>query len=261
MDPEWPHPERSLNAANDRLRQDLVDYVTAELGDRTDLLPKVIPNYPPFGKRMLRDNHWYKMLRRSNVDLVTAGVDRIEPDAVIADGQRYPADVIVFATGFQAARMLSPMDIRGRDGESLRDRWGDDDPRAHLGITVPGFPNFFMIYGPNTNLAHGGSAIFHSECQVRYILQAVREMMETGSSAIEVKASPFEDYNERVDAAHRGMVWSHPGVTNWYKNKSGRVIMNSPWRLVDYRNMTAEFVPGDYSFSTPCPSNTEASAA
>ncbi len=249
MDPAWPHPERSLNAANETLRNELIAYVKAELGDRTDLLAKVIPDYPPFGKRMLRDNHWYKMLLRDNVELVTGGVDRVEPDAVIAGGQRYPVDAIVLATGFQAAKMLWPMDIRGRNGVSLRDRWGDEDPRAHLGVTVPGFPNLFLIYGPNTNLAHGGSAIFHSECQVRYIMQAIRELVETNSRAIEVREAPFLDYNERVDAAHRRMVWSHPGVGNWYKNTRGRVVMNSPWRLVDYRGMTATFAPEEYEFT------------
>jgi 4-hydroxyacetophenone monooxygenase len=249
MDPDWPHPERSLNAANEAMRKDLVAYVTAELGDRTDLLAKVIPNYPPFGKRMLRDNNWYRMLRRANVELVTGGVERVDADAVVAGGQRYAADVIVLATGFQAARMLSPMDIRGRDGASLRDRWGEDNPRAHLGVTVPGFPNFFLIYGPNTNLAHGGSAIFHSECQVRYIMQAIRELIETKSRSIEVREAPFLDYNDRVDAAHKQMVWSHPGVGNWYKNKNGRVVMNSPWRLVDYRHMTATFAPEEYELT------------
>lgn len=248
-DPDWPHPERSLNAANDKLRQDLIAYINSELGDRPDLLPKVIPDYPPFGKRMLRDNHWYKTLRRDNVELVTGAVERVEPDAVVVDGERYPADVIVLATGFQAARMLWPMEVTGRGGVTVRDLWGEDDPRAHLGMTVPGFPNFFMIYGPNTNLAHGGSAVFHSECQVAYIMQAIRELIETGSDTVEVRPEPFEDYNSRVDEAHRGMVWSHPGVTNWYKNKSGRVVMNSPWRLAEYRNMTAAFEPAEYVFT------------
>ena len=261
VDPDWPHPERSLNAANEQMRQDLVAYVTSELGDRTDLLAKVIPDYPPFGKRMLRDNHWFRMLRRENVELVTGGVDRIEPDAVVANGERYPADVIVLATGFQAARMLWPMDIRGRGGVSLRDRWGEDDPRAHLGVTVPGFPNFFIVYGPNTNLAHGGSAIFHSECQVRYIMQALRELIESGARSVEVREAPYLAYNERVDAAHRKMVWAHPGVGNWYKNKHGRVVMNSPWRLVDYRNMTAAFAPEEFDFAPGRVAEAEAEAA
>jgi 4-hydroxyacetophenone monooxygenase len=152
------------------------------------------------------------------------------------------------ATGFMAARMLWPMEIRGRHGVSLRDLWGDDNPRAHLGLTVPDFPNFFMIYGPNTNLAHGGSAIFHSECQVRYVMLALREMIERRADVVAVRREPYAAYNARLDAALAQMSWAHPGVTNWYKNKSGRVVMNSPWRLVDYRNMTADFDTSEYAF-------------
>jgi 4-hydroxyacetophenone monooxygenase len=108
----------------------------------------------------------------------------------------------------------------------------------------------FLLYGPNTNLGHGGSAVFHSECQVRYIMQGIRELIESGASSLEVKSEPFWDYQEKVDEKHRNMVWSHPGVGSWYKNKNGRVTANSPWRLVDYRDMTASFEPGDYVFKT-----------
>src|SRR5690606_30492794 len=168
-DPEWPHPERSTNRINERHRQAILRFVRQELGEDHPLLDAVIPSYPPYGKRILIDNHWYRMLRRENVQLVTSAIERIERDAIVATGGvRHPVDVIVLATGFEAERMLAPMEIRGRGGESLRERWGEDDPRAYLGITVPGFPNFFVLYGPNTNLGHGGSAIFHTECQVRY---------------------------------------------------------------------------------------------
>jgi 4-hydroxyacetophenone monooxygenase len=247
-DPAWDDGGRTLNAQNAQMREQLVEHIKSELGERTDLLEKVTPDYPPFGKRMLRDNHWYQMLKRPNVELVTGRVDRVEPDAVVSNGVRYPADVIVLATGFQAARMLWPMAIAGRDGVSLRALWGDDNPRAHLGITVPGFPNFFMIYGPNTNLAHGGSAIFHSECQVRYVMLALREMIEQDADSVAVRPAPFEAYNARLDAALAQMSWSHPRVTNWYKNAGGRVVMNSPWRLVDYRNLTADFDTAEYEF-------------
>ena len=107
-------------------------------------------------------------------------------------------------------------------------------------------PNFFIIYGPNTNLAHGGSAIFHSECQIRYAMEGIRELVEQGAKSIECRREPFEEYQVRVDDALKRMVWSHPAMTNWYKNKKGRVVMNSPWRLVDYRNMTEHLDPADY---------------
>ena len=115
--------------------------------------------------------------------------------------------------------MLWPMDIRGRGGRTIRGVWGDDDPRAYLGITVPSFPNLFLTYGPNTNLAHGGSIIFHTECQVRYITQALREMIENEYSTLEVRADVHDGYNKLVDEKCRNMVWAHPGVTSWYKNR------------------------------------------
>ena len=247
IDPEWPTPDLSLNAENQRFRDMLTAHIESEIGDDPVLLDKVIPKYPPYGKRMLRDNHWYKMLKRPNVELVSEGIDHVERDAIVtSDGQRWPVDVIVFATGFQAGRMLWPMDIKGREGRTLRDLWGDDDPRAYLGVTVPGFPNFFMLYGPNTNLGHGGSIIFHTECQVRYIVQCLREVIERGAASMECRRGPHDAYNAEVDAAHRRMVWSHGGVGNWYKNASGRVIANSPWRLVDYWKMTHTMNPADF---------------
>ncbi|GIX30591.1 MAG: monooxygenase [Porticoccaceae bacterium] len=140
IDPNWPDLDHSLNAANAKMREELIAYARSELGERLDLLERVIPEYPPFGKRMLRDNGWYRMLCRSNVELVEGAVERIEEGGLVVGGRTIPADVIVMATGFDAHRILAPMDIRGRGGKAIRDLWGDDDPRAHLGITVPGFP-------------------------------------------------------------------------------------------------------------------------
>jgi 4-hydroxyacetophenone monooxygenase len=121
--------------------------------------------------------------------LVRAGIDRIERDAVITDdGARHPADIIVYATGFQANKILWPMRIVGRDGEILSERW-DERPTAYLGITIPGYPNFFCMYGPGTNLAHGGSLIFHSECQMRYITECLELLIAGGHKSLE----PTED--------------------------------------------------------------------
>ena len=141
----------------------------------------MVPRYPPFGKRMLQDNGtWLATLKRDNVDLVTEPIAAITPRGVrCADGAEYPVDVIVFATGFHANRFLWPMEIVGRDGVTLRERWGEE-PRAYLGITVPGFPNLFCLYGPGTNLAHAGSIIFHSECQVRYVMGCLAALLRGG---------------------------------------------------------------------------------
>jgi 4-hydroxyacetophenone monooxygenase len=247
VDPAWHTPDQSLNETNQKFRDTLIEYIRGQVSGDEALLAKVVPPYPPYGKRMLRDNYWYKMLTRDDVDLVTDPIERITPDGVMTKaGEFWPADVLVLATGFEAQRMLAPMHIEGRDGKTVRDLWGDDNPRAYLGITVPAFPNLFMIYGPGTNLAHGGSAIYHSECQVRYIMQCLRELLETGARAMEVKQEPHDRFNEYLDATHAKMVWAHRGVGNWYKNKHGRVVTNSPFRLVDYRAMTEQLDRNDY---------------
>ncbi len=246
-DPAWEQPALSLNAANHRMREMLVAHMRAELDGDEAMLAKVTPGYPPYGKRMLRDNHWYRMLKRPNVTLETGRIAQVERDGIrMQDGSFHPLDVIILATGFQASKMLWPMEIVGSEGRSIRDLWGDDDPRAYMGMTVPGFPNLFITYGPNTNLAHGGSIIFHTECQVRYICQALREMLEHDLATLDVKRDVHDAYNVKVDAACQRMVWAHPGVTSWYKNKHNRVTVTSPWRLLDYWRMTREFQPDDF---------------
>jgi len=187
------------------------------------------------------------MLKRDNVHLITDTIDHIEANAIVmADGTRHEVDVIILATGFHANRMLWPMEIVGRDGENLSDILGEDDPKAYLGITVPKFPNLFILYGPNTNLGHGGSAMFHGECQVRYTMKCLRDLIEGDHRSMEVRKEVHDAFNERCDAAHEKMVWAHAGVDNWYKNGKGRVFANSPWRLVDYWAMTEAPDPDDY---------------
>jgi 4-hydroxyacetophenone monooxygenase len=248
VDPEWPHPERSVSAANDMMRNIFTEYLRSQIRDDPELLAKVVPGYPPFGKRMLQDNgSWLAALQRDNVELVTDGIRAIEPDAIVCEsGARHPADVIVLATGFHANRFLWPIEVVGRDGALLGDVWGDD-PKAYLGITVPGFPNLFCLYGPGTNLAHAGSIIFHSECQVRYAMGCLRELLGRNRAAMDCKPDVCDDYIARFDAAHAKLVWSHPGMTSWYKNAKGRVTTTSPWRLVDYWRWTKAPDLADYT--------------
>jgi 4-hydroxyacetophenone monooxygenase len=239
IDPNWPHLDRSVNATNDKHRVFFTEHIRESLADRMDLWDKVLPTYPPYGKRILMDNGWYDAITRDDVELITEKVVGVTTDAIItSDGKRHEADVIVLATGFQSKRMLWPMDIHGIDGQSIRELWGDDDARAYLGMTVPGFPNLFITYGPNTNLGHGGSVIFHAECQVNYISRLLVEMVERGIRSVECRKDVFDEYNARVDAAHNRMIWSHRGMDTWYRNARGRVVTNTPWRLLDYWRMT-----------------------
>jgi 4-hydroxyacetophenone monooxygenase len=247
IDPDWPHPERSVGPANDLMRQIFTDYMVSQLGQRPDLVEKVVPKYPPFVKRMLQDNgSWLSALTRENVELETHGIARIVPDGIVDEtGRHHPLDVIVFATGFHANRFLWPIDVIGRAGVRLGDMWGDD-PKAYLGITVPGFPNLFCLYGPGTNLAHAGSIIFHSECQVRYIMGCLHGLLVGGRSAMECRPEVCDDYVRRHDEAHAEMVWSHPGTGSWYRNSKGRITTTSPFLLRDYWTWTREPRLDDY---------------
>lgn len=247
VDPEWPHPERSVNAMNDVMREYFTQSMREQIGDDPALLAKVVPTYPPFIKRMLQDDGtWLATLKRDNVDLVTEPIVAITPRGVrCAGGAEHAVDVIVYATGFHANRFLWPMTITGRGGADLRQLWGEE-PRAYLGITVPGFPNFFCLYGPGTNLAHAGSIIFHSECQVRYVTACLAALLAGGGAAMECRREVYDAYAARFDARHATMIWSHPGADSWYKNRDGRVLTTSPWRLVDYWTWTREANPADF---------------
>ena len=239
IDPQWADLNRSLNAVNDGHRRYFTRYLVGQLEDRPDLVEKCLPDYPPFGKRMLLDNGWFAALKRDNVQLVTESVDSITDRGVRSSGgDEVEADVVVFSTGFETTRYLQPIEFIGRGGKRLRDIWGDDDATAYLGITVPGFPNLFLMYGPNTNSGAGGSYFFIGESQVRYIIDVITKMIRGGLRSVECRTEVHDRWVEEVDVAHSKMVWSHPGMTTYYRNKRGRVVNNSPYRVVDYWLMT-----------------------
>ena len=250
VDPDYPDQQRAVSETNEFTRQMFTDWILSQVADDPELAAKVVPDYPATGKRTLQDNGaWLSALMRNNVELVRTGIDHIEADAVVTvDGERYPADVLVYATGFRATEVLAPMAITGRDGVDLRTLWGER-PAAYLGITVPGFPNFFMMYGPGTNLAHGGSLIFHSECQMRYITECIESLIVGGHRTMEPLQERCDDWHQRSQAEMAGLVWSQPSVTSsFFKNSAGEIHILSPWRLVDYWTWTKEPDPADFVF-------------
>lgn len=250
-DPTWPEPDRALNATNDRHRQIFTAYVKAELGDRQDLLQEMLPDFPPYGKRILLDNGWYRTLTKPNAELVPARLSRIEGSTLIAaDGSTSEADVLVYATGFKAAEMQSSYEIIGQGGQHLKDAWETDNPSAYIGSMVPGFPNFFTILGPNVGLGHGGSMIKAIELQTSFILSIISRMFERNAQTVAVTAQAHESYNARIDAAHNKMVWTHQGTENWYRNSRGRVVAISPWRNDYFWSLTRDVDPGAFTFET-----------
>jgi 4-hydroxyacetophenone monooxygenase len=240
-DSTWAQPERSLNATNDYFREFMTRYMAEELADKQELLPQVVPTYPPFGKRILFDNGWYRALCRDDVTLIAEGADEARPGAVVGgDGVEYEADVLVAATGFDVVRFLASMEIVGRSGRPIRETWDDDDARAYLGTVVPDLPNFFCLYGPNLQPGHGGSFLMTLERQAYYVRRVVEAMFSRGLGSVECRQDVHDEYNAKVDAAHANMVWTHPGMTTYYRNSRGRVVVNSPWRNVDFWHFTRE---------------------
>jgi 4-hydroxyacetophenone monooxygenase len=247
VDPEWPHQERSVSELNDQLRALLTEAIEAQYPDHPELLAKVLPSYPPAAKRIIVDNGvWATALKRDNVTLTTDGIERITAEGVVTtDGELHRFDVLIYATGFQPSRFLMPMKVVGRGGVDLHSRW-DGDARAYLGITVPGFPNFFIMYGPNTNIVVNGSIIWFSECEAHYIMDYLRTLFVTGAAALDVREDVHDAYNQAVDAENLRMVWGVADVNSWYKNAKGRVAQNWPFPLVEYWKRTHAIDPADY---------------
>jgi 4-hydroxyacetophenone monooxygenase len=198
-----------------------------------------VPSYPPYGKRILLDNGWYRTLVKPNVALVSTPIRRIGQDAIVtSDGIVRTADIIVYSTGFKVTEMAARLNVTGRRGLALADVWANDNPTAYLGLTVPGFPNFFCMLGPNSGPGHGGSVIFQAECQTRYITACLVQMISREIAAIDVRKPVVDAYVRKVDAEHETLIWTHPGMSTYYRNRHGRVFSVLPWRFVDYWRMT-----------------------
>jgi 4-hydroxyacetophenone monooxygenase len=242
---------RSVNAMNSMRADALLAWMTSLIAERPDLIPKVVPDYPALGKRVLQDNgSWLRCLQRPNVELVRTAIDRIERDGLVAvDGTHYPTDVICFATGFRHNDFLASMDLIGSEGTSLRHQWGDE-PTAYFGITIPNFPNLFCIYGPGTNLAAGASLFYHSEFQVHYSMELIRATLTSGARSCEVTVEAHASYVDRYRAEIDQMVWSHASIEHsHYKNPAGKVFTLSPWPLDLYWQWTRQVDRDHYTFA------------
>ncbi|MEU7867348.1 NAD(P)/FAD-dependent oxidoreductase [Dactylosporangium sp. NPDC049140] len=204
------------------------------------LRPRVTPDYAMGCKRVLFTGDWYRTLRAPHVDLVTDDILRITGTGVQTAGAAYDCDVLVYATGFAATEFLTPLAVTGRDGRRLDDEWRDG-AYAHLGITVPGFPNLFLMYGPNTNTGNTSVVYFH-ESQARYIVQAVRAIAESGP--LEVRPDVAAAFDAEMQRRLAGSVWT--GCTSWYRTGSGRVVTNWPGMASEYRARTARLARADY---------------
>ncbi|MBG0562763.1 flavin-containing monooxygenase [Actinoplanes aureus] len=207
-----------------------------------ELRSKVTPDDPLGCKRVLFTNAWLPALARPDVDLVIEKIIAVTPDGIrTADGVEHPCDVLIYGTGFAATEFLAPIRVTGRDGVRLTDEWRDG-AHAYLGMTVPGFPNLFLIYGPNTNTGNTSVIYFH-ESQARYIAQAVRRIA-AGESPLEVREERATAYDQEIQGRLAGSVWT--ACRSWYRTASGRVVTNWPGKAAEYRRRTARLDPADF---------------
>jgi cation diffusion facilitator CzcD-associated flavoprotein CzcO len=211
-------------------------------GDRR-LMAATRPDYPIGCKRILITSEWYPTLRRDNVDLVTEPVREVVADGVMtADGRHHPADIIVFGTGFTATEFLAPMEVEGRGGRRLMQEWAHG-AEAYLGISVPGFPNMFLLYGPNTN--HGtGSALEMLEAQARYAADGVRLLDTRAAERLEVRREVHDAFQRELSERLGDSVWAT--CSSWYVTSEGRVTNNWPGSQTEYRRRTRSVAPSDY---------------
>ena len=224
----------------------LVDVLRSQVKD-DELFERMVPRVPPFSKRALRDDgRWADAVTRPNVDLITTPIAEITEGGVrTEDGVEHQADVLIYGTGFRASHFVAPMRVVGLGGVELNQEWGGD-ARAFLGLTVPGFPNFFLLYGPNTNLVINGSIIVMVECQVRYLVEWIGALLKAGHRAMTCRRVVHDRYAEEMEAGNARMAWGVADVPTWYRNANGRVTQNWPFDLHSYWAQTRTPDLGDY---------------
>lgn len=245
-DEEWQAKGGTFNPMNDKLRDDLTEYIKAQTGGRQDLIDKLIPDYAPFSRRPVVDNGWYKALTRDNVELVTDSIARLTPKGIeTVDGTVYDVDVLVTATGFEVAKYLWPADYIGKGGVSIHDFWSKDGPRAYLSVMTPNFPNMFMLYGPNSQPLSGGTGLpIWYVIWSAYAAQCLVRTLEEGKSRVEVKMDAFERYNKALDEeASKLLLMQEYGAPekNYYINSEfNRMQVNAPWYGPEFHRLCTE---------------------
>jgi cation diffusion facilitator CzcD-associated flavoprotein CzcO len=220
-------------------------FMRSQLKD-PEIRRKAWPDYTFGCKRVLFSSYFLPALQRPNVELVTDSIARIAPQGIVtADGAVREVDCIIWATGFQSSEFMFPMRIIGRQGVELREEWSDG-AHAHLGMTVPGFPNMFVMYGPNTNTS-GGSIIFYLETQAAYIRQALAALLRRGAGAIEVRREVETASDTALQARFEGTAWT--GCDSWYRDGRGRIVANWPGYMREYLQQASELRAGDFEFA------------
>ncbi|GHG48027.1 flavin-containing monooxygenase [Streptomyces griseocarneus] len=231
------------NPVREEFQQISLDHLAQQVPD-PELRERLRPDYEFGCKRVLIADDYYPALLRDNVDLVDTAVERIEPEGVrTTDGRLHEVDVIAYATGFKSLLVAGGVEIAGRGGRSLRDAWREG-PEAYLGTTISGFPNLFMLYGPNTNLGHH-SILFMVESQIDYAVRAIEALAEHSAAAFDVRPEVMAEHNDRLQEQLTRTAFAG-SCTSWYKTATGKVVNNWPGSIEDYRQATKDFTLADY---------------
>lgn len=232
--------EHGRSPHNKKLREAQVAYIEQVLADRPELIEKMTPSAPPLSSRPVicdADANVLHALLRDDVELVDTPIKRITPGGIeIAGGEEIPLDVIVFATGYKASDYLWPMELSGREGRRLEELWAEDGPRAYLGAMLPGFPNFFMLYGPNTNPYAGGAPVDYEEYVTRFALESFRGLIEGEKRSVDVSEEAYRRFGKEVDRWERLKVYMDPRARTYFQGRYGRSPVNCP---IDMRKIWA----------------------
>jgi 4-hydroxyacetophenone monooxygenase len=253
VDPKFDD-QHARSAINKQLREYCVAFIRKTMASRPDLIEKMIPVAPPLSSRPItiddKDNI-YTALLRDNATLVSDGIEEITPTGIKAGGKEHPVDVIIYATGFKAQDFLWPMEVRGRDGVRVEDIWKKDGARAYLGAMVPGFPNFFMIYGPNSNNWGGLRAVDLLELVGKFALECIAGLIAHKKRSVDVTTEAYWRFAGELDRSEARMIYKDPRAHNYYTNSFGRSAVNGP---IDIRRMWRWLVDP----SGPAPRETDA---
>ncbi len=248
VDEAWRAKGGHINERNDQLRELLKGYIFKAVKGDKDLYKKLVPSYAPLARRPVVDNDWYKTLTLDHVDLAADGIERFTETGIVSkDGVERGHDAVVLTSGFAVERFLWPVEYVGRDGATLEKLWEKDGPRAYKTAMLPGFPNFVMMYGPNSGLV-GGS--YHSwvELYSQYYCRVITETIERRAESFELKREAYDAFNEELDEKERTWVYHvENGGGGYYMNQHGRSSVRLPWKLPEFYEKLREPDFNDYS--------------
>ncbi|MEM9621732.1 MAG: NAD(P)/FAD-dependent oxidoreductase [Pseudomonadota bacterium] len=235
VDKDWVAKGGLFNERNDQLRELMKKYIHRAVGGDEALYAKLVPDYAPLARRPVVDNDFYKSLTEDHVELIAAGVESFTETGVIAsDGSQRDFDLVVLAAGFEVEAFLWPVSYTGRNGATLGDLWDYDGPRAYVTALLPGFPNFVMMYGPNSGLVAGS---FHSWIEIfsNFFCQVIAKTIETGASSFEITRQAYDEFNKELDERSETWVFQVENTGGgYYKNDRGRSAVRLPWRTPEF---------------------------